>query len=139
MTSNVLLAGVALLCGCSAGGKVDYARDYPRVAQAGPTLDIQVFRTAKHIELTNTTARKIGPSTIWLNSWYSRPIPGLGVGETVRLALADFRDVNSEAFRGGGFFAAERPDRLVRAELETVGDGGRPTRFGLVVVGGNAE
>ena len=46
------------------------------------------------------------------------PIDGLAVGQTLRLPLGTFRNEFSEAFRGGGFFAPERPERLVLAELE---------------------
>lgn len=134
---GVLLAGA--LAGCSSGPRaVDYARAYPALKQ-GETLDIQVFRRAKRIELTNTTARAFGPSTLWLNAWYSRPLGGLGVGQTLDLPLKEFRDENSEPFRGGGFFAAEAPDRLVLAQLETTGPDGKPLMLGLVVVSGGDE
>lgn len=133
----MLAAGLAA---CSSAPKaVDYARAYPPALKQSETLDIQVFRREKRIELTNTTARAFGPSTLWLNAWFSRPIKGLAVGETLDLPLSEFRDENSEAFRGGGFFAAEAPEKLVLAQLETTGAEGKPVLFGLVVVATGGE
>jgi hypothetical protein len=130
------------LAGCAApNDRVPYARDYPlweqdAAASRGAVLDIQVFRKTKHLEFTNTTARAFGPSTIWLNGWFSRPIDSLAVGESVRIPLSEFRDRHSEAFRGGGFFATEEPDTLVTAELETTDQDGGTVLYRLVVVGG---
>lgn len=127
------------LSGCSSGPRaVEYARAYPALKQ-GETLDIQVFRREKRIELTNTTARAFGPSTLWLNAWFSRPIKSLAVGETLDLPLSEFRDENSEAFRGGGFFAAEAPEKLVLAQLETTDADAKPVLLGLVVVATGGE
>lgn len=130
----------AWIAGChSAPRPVSYARVYPVRPDRAETLNIQVFRSAKHIELTNTTADAFGPSTLWLNARFSRPLSTLGVGETIRLPLREFKDEFSESFRGGGFFATEEPDRLVLAELETPGDEGTSRFLRLVVVGGEDE
>ena len=112
-----------------------YERVYPENPNRVQTLDIQVFRETKHVKLTNTTATAFGPSTLWLNAWYSRPIDGFAVGETLRLPLSSFRDEHSYAFRGGGFFAVEAPERLALAELEVERDG-ESVYYRLVVVGG---
>jgi hypothetical protein len=135
---------VAVVLGaCASNNPVPYAREYPESPQRLEVLDIQVFRSAKHIELTNTTAQAFGPSTIWLNMHYSRPIDGLAVGQTLRLPLSSFRNEFSEAFRGGGFFAPEKPERLVLAELEPVAQAGddpeKPRFYRLIVVGGEAD
>ena len=100
----------------------------------GRTLDIQVIKHDTTLEFTNTTARTFGPATLWLNSYFSRPIDGLAVGQTLTLPLSSFRNEHSEKFRGGGLFAAEAPEKLVLAELETTDDG-RPVLLGLIVVG----
>jgi hypothetical protein len=124
-----------MLAGCRGGGGAIVDRQpYPASLAHGPTLDIQVFRSSKHIALTNTTPRDFGPSTLWLNAWYSRDIDALAAGESLKLPLHDFRDRYSDSFRGGGFFATEKPDRLVLAELENEG-----TLYGLVVVGEDDE
>ncbi|NUQ67898.1 MAG: hypothetical protein HUU18_06425 [Phycisphaerales bacterium] len=134
LASVALIAVVGLLGGCRGEPKVvDYARDYPALRQ-GETVNIQVFRRPTEIELTNTTARAFGPCTLWLNARYSRPLDGLGVGQTLVLPLAEFRDINSEAFRGGGFFATDTPDRLVLAQIETKDDTGASRLLGLIVV-----
>lgn len=135
MAGGLLAVGVLSgLGGCAAPlTPVDYARPYPAHVPHGPTLDIQVFRRTRELELTNTTARALGPSTLWLNAYYSRPIDGLGVGQTLMIPLVEFRNEFSEAFRGGGFFATEAPERLVMAQLETEIDG-KPQLLGMIVV-----
>jgi hypothetical protein len=107
-------------------------------------IDIQAFRSSKHIELTNTSGRAIGPSILWLNAQYCRAIDGIPVGQSLKLPLIEFRDEFNDAFRGGGFFAPERPERLVLAQIETpspdtIAEGQTPEFIGLVVVGGEGE
>lgn len=129
----------AALTACSGvPAPVVYARPYPTI-RPSPAINIQVFRSTKHLELTNTTARAFGPSTLWLNARYSRPIDGLGVGESLRLPLDEFRDEYSDAFRGGGFFATEAPERLVLTQIEAAGSDGKLELVGLVVVKGEDE
>lgn len=141
----VPLLGAALVGGCASKPEpVTYARSYPRDVVQGGVLDVQVFRSSKHIELTNTSARAFGPSVIWLNAYFSRPIEGLAVGETLKIPLRDFRDEYQDPFRGGGFFAPEAPERLVLAQIETPApdsraEGQKPEFIGLVVIGGEGE
>lgn len=136
-----LCASVASLPGCSSTpDTVEYAKAYPREVLRGRTLDIQVFRENQEIEFTNTTAHAYPAGTLWLNGRFSRPLDTLAVGQTIKLPLREFRDEYSEPFRAGGFFAKERPDRLVLAQLETTGSDGNPVMLGFVVVGtGNEE
>ncbi len=117
---------------------VPYARPYPAIKQS-QTLNIQVFRTTKHLELTNTSARAFGPSTLWLNARFSRPIDGLGVGQSLKLPLEEFRDEYSDVFRGGGFFSTEAPERLVLAQIETASADAKADLVGLIVVKGEDE
>lgn len=132
-----LLPLLALLAACAAPPRIVEGRAYPLEMARGPTLDIQVFRRTTEIELTNTTARAFGPSTLWLNARFSRQIGGLSVGERLRLPLRDFHDQWGDTFRSGGFFATELPETLALAEIETAGSGGGAERvvLGLVVVG----
>ncbi len=137
LRTPLLLAAAALvwLAGCSSGPtQIRQGPVYKSDLTRAPTANIQVFRRSTTIELTNTTAQAFGPSTIWLNGRFGRAIDGLAVGQSLELRLAEFRDQFDEAFRGGGFFATEKPDRLVLAELETDGK-----LVGLVVVGGEDE
>ncbi len=128
MIGVLAAAGVAALGGCSAG-KVDYARPFPYEAARAEPESIQVLRDETHITITNTSARGFGPSTLWLNRWYSRPIDGFAVGETITLGLSEFRDSTSEPFRAGGFWATQQPMRIISADLETEGE-----LVGLVVI-----
>lgn len=139
MLSATLALLMVTAVGCSGVPEpVPYARAYPAVRQS-QTLNIQVFRSVKHLELTNTTARSFGPSTLWLNARFSRPIDGLAVGQTLRLPLEEFRDEYSDVFRGGGFFSTEAPERLVLAQIESLTADGKQDMVGLVVVKGEDE
>jgi hypothetical protein len=141
---RAVCAGLVLwaLAGCNAlptalvGGEVGaYDRPYPAELAQSETLDIQVIREPETIiTLTNTTARTFGPSTLWLNARFSRPIAGLRPGQTLRLDLYEFRDEFGERFRGGGFFATKAPEQVMHAQLETEVDG-ESRMIGLIVVG----
>ncbi len=116
------LAAAFFLGACQAGkSQVNYARVYPETLSRGEPLDIQVVRGETTLSFTNTTSRVFGPSTLWLNSYYSRPLEGLAVGQSIKLPLADFRNEHGEPFRGGGFFATKKPERMVLAQLENDG------------------
>ena len=133
---NHLLIGAALAClaGCSSGpAEILEGPRYPADLPRAETLDVQVFKEEQSVRMTNTSARAFGPSTIWLNERYGRPIDGWAVGEPLDLRLDEFRDHYSEPFRPGGFFASEKPMVLVLAQVETEGAEGREM-VGLVVV-----
>jgi hypothetical protein len=127
---TLALAGV--LPGCTAtrsdadAGNPAYPLDRPVVS----TVDIQVVRRETEITLTNTTARAFPATRMWVNQWYGRDIPALGVGQTLTLDLSTFTDEYDQPFRAGGFWATRRPEKLVKAELETP-----EGLVGLVVVG----
>lgn len=137
--SLLLPALAAITAGCSSGPRtVDYARTYPALLQQ-VSLDVQVVRHTTTIDITNTTPRAFGPSTLWLNARFSLPIDGLAVGETRTFKLDDFRDEFSDAFHAGGFFASEPPDRLVLAQIETPRADGSMELLGFIVVNGDVE
>lgn len=136
---NVAACLMTLAAGCSSTPTpVPYARTYPPDLKQIATLDVQVYRSVHHIELTNTTARSFGPSTLWLNQWYSRPIDGFASGQTLRFPLSDFRDEFSDPIREGGFFATEKPEKVVLAQLETK-EGDATILLGLIVIKGEEE
>lgn len=132
-TRIVLAALVAVaLAGCRSGpAPVNYVRPYPTTLTQGPGLDIQVIRGETTLTLTNATAKVFGPSTIWINSYYSRPIEGMAIGQSFTFRLTEFRNEHGEPFRGGGFFATKKPERMVLAELESDG-----TMYRMVVIRG---
>lgn len=115
---GVLSAGV-LPAGCSHGttGFVEGPM-YPAQLRQSRMLDIQVARDETHIRFTNTTASPIPACTMWANTWYSRPLEPVAIGETVDISLFDFKDQYGTAFRAGGFFATEKPTKLVQMQLE---------------------
>ncbi len=119
----------AQIAGCRTWSEVDYAKEFPTNARILETINVQVVRDGTSITLTNTTASAIPPSTLWLNKWFSRPVDRIEVGETLRFNLRDFRDLYSEPFRAGGFWATDQGDPLVTAHIDW-GDG----LVGLIVV-----
>lgn len=109
---------------------------YPEPLKVSKSLDIQVIRDVTEIQLTNTTARSFGPSTLWINQRFSRPIEGFAVGQTLRLSLRDFTDSYGDIFRAGGFFATEKPDRVAQVNLQTTALDGSDEMLALIVVAG---
>lgn len=138
------LPGVASACilalgfsaGCASGGPraLVETRPYPRMRQ-GETLDVQVYRRGTTIDITNSTASTLGPGTLWLNMWFAREFEALPPGARTRIHLSEFKDQYGEAFRAGGFWATEAPDRLALAQLELPPGEGPAQLIGLVVVG----
>lgn len=132
-------AGVLPACNALPTGLADeavgpYDRPFPAELAQTETLDIQVIRRPEtRITMTNTTARSFGPSTVWLNGRFSRPIDGFRAGQTLTLDLYDFRDEFGETFRAGGFFATKAPEKIMHAQLETLVDGDS-RMIGLVMV-----
>lgn len=129
----LLLPAAFILAACHAPASIEERRPYPLELRQGATLDVQVVRDETHITMTNTTAREFGPSTLWLNQWYSREIDGFAPGQTLRLDLADFEDKFGDAFRAGGFFATDIPQRIALVQIESGAPGAR-TLTGLVYV-----
>ncbi len=136
----VMAAGaVTLLAGCRTGCRVEAGLPmYRDDAVQTSVMDVQVVRDDTHITMTNTTARSIGRARMWVNGWYSREIDGFGVGETLRLNLYDFKDAYGTPFKAGGFFATERPEKLVLAQIEPLDVEPREL-LGLIVVGRSDE
>ncbi len=127
----LLLAALALsgAGGCAGQGELIEGADYPHQLKQVRTMDIQVTRDETEISLTNTTAAPIPPGKLWINAWYVRDFPGLGVGESITLNLRDFHDRYADQFRAGGFWASDRPDKLALAQIETGNE-----LLGLIVV-----
>lgn len=142
LTAAAVLLAVSMLTmpACTqTGSRVDADLPiYPAQLSQTVVLDIQVVRDDTKITFTNTTARSIGKSRMWINGWFSHDIKGLGVGETMTLELYDFRDTYGTQFRGGGFFASDRPERVVLAQIEPL-DVESGELLGLVVVGRSDE
>jgi hypothetical protein len=119
--SSAVLAG-ALLLGCATQGELVEGADYPRDLPRAKILDIQVTRAETEISLSNTTAAPIPAGKLWLNAWYVRDFPGLGIGESITLDLHEFHDRYGDEFRAGGFWATDRPDKLALAQIEANGE-----------------
>jgi hypothetical protein len=131
-----LALACALLGACAGGGPKTLVenRPYPQQRQA-ETLDVHVYRRGTTIDITNSTANTLGPGTLWLNMWFSRELEALPPGARVNIHLAEFKDQYGEAFRAGGFWATQAPDRLALAQLELPAGEGTGRLVGLVVVG----
>jgi hypothetical protein len=127
---SILAIVLAIVSACSSAGPIPQGPVYPAEKKQGGSVDIQVFRHGTIIRFTNTTARSFPAGRMWLNQWYSREIPPLGVGEKMQLSLREFKDQYGESFRAGGFFATRRPAKLVLAQLDVDDE-----LVGLVVIG----
>lgn len=125
-----IVVACMITAGCGGNARIGEARGFPMEKSQVSTANIQVIRRETEITLTNTTSRSFAAATMWINRQFSRPIDSLEIGETITLPLSGFRNEHGEAFRAGGFFATEKPDRLVQAQIETE-DG----LVGLIVVG----
>ncbi|MBC7771747.1 MAG: hypothetical protein H7210_04560 [Pyrinomonadaceae bacterium] len=129
MTILMMTGLPILLSACGGAQAIQEGAVYPADRAQTSVVDIQVFRDETVITFTNTTARSFPACRMWINKWFSKEIPAIGVGQTVSHSLHDFQDQYGDAFRAGGFFASDRPARLVLAQLE-IGD----EMVGLIVV-----
>lgn len=139
--ATLLAAALCVLPGCSSSQPVDtsQARPFPEALEQARVLDIQVRREPTTVTLTNTTASDIPPCTMWLNKRYSRPFPGLNVGDTTTLALDSFIDEFGERFRPGGFWATRPSQRVVLAQFEIPDPAGSASLLGAVVINGEED
>jgi hypothetical protein len=124
LATVALLAGFGLagagLAGCTQQRKeIGDGPVYPGVPQQ-QTLDVQVRREGTRIFVVNTTARALPAGRLWVNQWWARPFDGLGVGQSAEFDLLQFTDRYGKAFRAGGFFGVDIPDRLVQVQLEPI-------------------
>lgn len=135
-----MLVGVAVQgCASAPPEPVAYARAFPAQLVQRETLDVHAFQRPTTLEFTNTTARAFGPTTVWINRWYSAPVDGIAVGQTISVPLKRFRDAESFAFRGGGFFASREPDTITQAQIEVTLPDGTRELLGLIVIGAREE
>lgn len=115
----VVLSGVL---GCQGRGGVEEQYPlYPGVVNGDVLLDVQAFRRGRNLEMTNTSTISFEHARVWANRTYSREISDFGIGETIRVGLAGFRNEYGQRFEAGGFFATARPDALVSVEIEADG------------------
>lgn len=124
----LVCVGATLLAGCR-GPALTPGPVYPESAARYGVLDIQVRVESRRVSFTNTTPRVLPAGRLWINGWYSAAVKPTPVGGGVEIPITAFRDEHGEGVRGGGFFAAEEPEKIILAELEAP-DG----LYGLVVV-----
>lgn len=127
------MAFVLAPCGC-AEKTIENGAIYPDNLKQTSVLDVQVLRDGTEISMTNTAGEALPAGRMWINAWYSREFPGLAVGESTTLSLHEFKDRYGDVFRAGGFFATQRPDRMVMAQIES-GD----QLIGLIAIRASVE
>jgi hypothetical protein len=127
---------LTILAGCrSAPTPVEWAAPFPEDGVQRATMDIQVFRRVTTLSLTNSSTRAFGPSKVWVNQQFAKPIEGLAVGQSLELDLREFVNEHSETFRAGGFFAKDQPKKVSLVQLETQNATGTGNEIlGLVIV-----
>lgn len=134
MRNTLLLLSVFVAStagGCKAGARMGAGPAYPTTKTQAAVVDAQVRRDQAVISVTNTSARSFPESMLWLNAQFGHRIPALDPGECVTLDLSAFKNEYGESFRAGGFFATERPEALVLAQIEL-----EEELVGLIVVNG---
>lgn len=119
----ILACGLLLiaLAGCQSA-RLGAGPQFPATLAQAQDLDIHVTRDDTRITLTNTSARAFGPSVLWVNKQYGRPIDGFAVGQSLQLPLTSFRNEYGEPFRAGGFFATEKPQVVTHVQIEHEGE-----------------
>jgi len=147
LNPNRMLLAAAAIAASALGGCVSSREaigdgpQYPPVRQSR-VIDVQVLRDETKISMTNTTAANLPAGLLWINGWFSRKFDGLAIGQTVTFGLDEFEDRYGDAFRAGGFFATELPDRVVLAQLQPIAEaqnnaeptGMKQELIGLVVI-----
>lgn len=116
-TASALILAVSGACSCGSTPSGGEWPVYPGPAQ-GPVVNVQAFRDGPTLSFTNTSGRTLGPGLIWINAGYSTPIGAVEAGERASVDLNNCQNEFGQAFRGGGFFATERPDDVVLAQIE---------------------
>lgn len=90
---------------------------YPKDAERGEPLDIQVDRTGFAITLNNRTPVVYTDVEIWLNHEFYRRIDRLDIGESESFLLADFVNEHGESFPVGSLLEPEKAIPLINAAL----------------------
>lgn len=116
------------------GPMTSYARPFPADLHQTEQLNIQARRSNHRVTLTNSTPERFEAGTLWINRRFSKPIQSLDIGQTITLDLRNFVDQHGEQFRGGGFFATERPADVMLFQLETTRNN-ETVLLGMVSVG----
>lgn len=119
-TLLALALGAALLApaGCTER-QIENGPIYPAERAQARVLDVHVLRDETEISMTNSAGQDLPPGRLWINHWYAREFQGLKIGETVTYSLTDFKDRYGDAFRAGGFWATQKPDRVVQVQIES--------------------
>ena len=94
-------------------------RPYPYHLHQANSIDIQVFRDKKWMEIVNSTPRSYHNVDLWINQRYVSPLDVLPAGKTVRLSLLEFYDERGEGVSAGGLLRTREPTpvRLVEMQL----------------------
>ncbi len=130
---QLLLSLLLFLTACQnpAGNPKLASRPYPMELHVQNSVPIQVIRTDQYIEIVNSSADDYNNATLWVNQRYSKEIPPLLAGATMRINLWYLYDDFGENFNAGGVWRTDQPTPLVIAELQTSND---LPLVGLVVI-----
>lgn len=116
-TLSGLILAFAGVCSCASSSPSGDWPGYPGHAQDA-VVNVQAFRDGPTLSFTNTSGRTLGPGLLWINAAYSTPIEAVEAGGQTSVSLNACRNEFGQPFRGGGFFATERPDDVVLAQIQ---------------------
>ena len=133
MKFTILALMILLLPACyNPSGNPNLAsRPYPMELHVQNSIPIQVIRTDQYVDIVNSTADDYNDATLWVNQRYSKELPPLRAGSTMRLNLWYLRDDYGEQFNAGGVWRTDQPTPLVLAELQIAEDA---DLIGLIVI-----
>ena len=109
-------AAISTLTACSSSNPTGHWPSYPGHTQS--VVDVQAFRDGPTLSFTNTSPETLGPGRLWINAAYSIDIEAVAPNASASVDLNSCRNEFGQPFRGGGFFATERPDEVVLAQIE---------------------
>jgi len=117
--TSILVASFAAtttLAACTSTTTQGEWPSYPGHTQS--VVDVQVFRDGPTLSFTNTSENTLGPGRLWINAAYSIEVHSIPPGTRESIDLNSCINEFGQPFRGGGFFATERPDDVVLAQIE---------------------
>ena len=129
----LILLGLSLAaCQNPSGNPALATKPYPMELHESDSVSIQVHRSDEFLEIVNSTAVDYENPTLWINQQFSKELPSIPAGSTLKVNLWSLRDSYGEQFNAGGILRTDEPTPVIIAELQT---GETSSLVGLVVIG----
>jgi len=93
-------------------------RAYPDSLAQDRVVQIQAVPRETDLELINATSVDYKDVDIWINRRYVQHLGELAAGQTVRMPIAQFRDIWGQCPQPGGFWRTRKPTPLVVVQIQ---------------------